>query len=337
LVTPKSAAVVLWILSVGQLILPLLTAMPVTLKTERPFPVKEASVRRLSDLASGTQVYVPEGHYDDFDTVWSKWMALFSFRRSKKCTYRESLAKLALASGLRLTGSLSISYPKQKIHDIMEFKKSFKVKHADNLVPQSQGWELRALKKFNELARVHLNRLQFIMLLKPALQMNLQITMLIIAGLEKDWKLKFVRDAIAIYKGDIIPSAGCIFIVSLFFTFMTELYDVCTIIWIFWSVRSKVEPKLRQVASSGAAYAVDYFVDNEDNNKTIKTISYSGNELQNAYESARRKVCKMICITLISTLLILYALLKWIMACKCDDGAWQIWSGCLPINQKSTE
>jgi len=333
LVTPASTSLVLWGLSVGQLILPLLTAMPIYLKPRNPFPIKEEAWNRNSvDIESSEDVFVPEDHYDDFDTVSSKWKALFSFRGSKKCTYRESVAKLALASGLRLTASLSISYPKQKIYDIMNFKQGYKVKHADNLEPQSQGWELRSLKEFTKLARVHLNRVQFIMLLKLALQMNLQITMFIIQGAEKNWQLKFVRDAaIAVTKGDIIPPAGCISIFSLFFTFMTELYDVWIIIRIFLSVRAQVRPKLEQVAGSGAAYAVDYFVDDLDRN--IKNISYSGNELQHEYESARRTVRRMICITLISTWLIFYALLKWIMSCLCEDGAWQFGSGCLPINQ----
>jgi len=350
--TPKSAAIVLWVLSTGQLILPLLTAVPMpgtansvlfptrkppVVPTALPTPQSSQGCKRLQPInyqrplrdvsLESAQLLeaqlleeedcVPEKYNHDFVTFGAWLLQTCTFRQSKRCTYRESVGKLALASGLRYTSSMSISYPKHWIDTIIRNKEGYKKK----LEPSNQGWELRALKEFEKLASVQVNRIGFIMLLKLALQMNLQITLNIIHNIQLGSRHVFDR----IFKGDI---AGHISIISLLVTFSTEFLDVILVIGIFFSVRKAVKEKLANVGSkAGDVYAVHDFV--SDDGRT-KHVSYSGHDLLDAYEIARWKVCKMICITLFSTWLIGYALLKWFFAMYCDDGAWELVTGCLP-------
>ena len=128
----------------------------------------------------------PESFYYDFDTCWSKLgrmvFEVWGFP-VYKCTYRESVANLALASGLRYTGSMSLSYPQQRIYEIIDLKEGYNVKTSKGeMEPMQNGWELRALKEFQKLARWQESHAFFIMVCKLGLQMNLQISYIIKIG-----------------------------------------------------------------------------------------------------------------------------------------------------------
>merc|ERR1719223_1763244 len=126
--------------------------------------------------------FKPEVYYRDFHTLWS---ITSCFRKRIKCTYRESVTMLALASGLRYTGSCSISYPKTLIYEIITFKRGYKRYIEDKgFEPTNKGWEMRSLKEFQKLSRTHLKRLIFLMACKLALQMNLQITLFLIKRIQ---------------------------------------------------------------------------------------------------------------------------------------------------------
>jgi len=276
---------------------------------------------------------VPEEYYYDFSTLWSWGQETISFRRSKKCAYRESVARFALASGLRYTGAMSISYPKHQINEIIKFRQGYKMQRDNILEPKQQGWELRSIKELQKLARVHLSRIHFIMLVKLACQTNLQMTVIIIQRIQND-RLRVFPDRV--FRGDIVPSdtAGGISIMSLLFTFGTEMHDFISVVCIFLLVRKAVTETLKKVGSDGATYAVDDFI--SDESKIIERIKYSGTDLQNSYESARKKVCQMLFMTIISMWLIGYALLKWCMALTCEYGAWELQTGCLQLKGKAS-
>jgi len=199
-ITPKSVAIFLWCLSTLQLILPLMTSVPWPgSNSNYPFPTRNAVdaeaqsaelfIKHGRQGKQNKRGFVPESFYNDFSTVWSKLVVgvleVWGFS-SFVCTYRESVANLALASGLQYTGSMSISYPRQSINQIMEFQEGYTVKTKEGLLdPMPMGWELRALTEFQKLARTHCKRVVYIMFCKLALQLNLQITFFMILRIQQ--------------------------------------------------------------------------------------------------------------------------------------------------------
>jgi len=237
-----------------------------------------------------------------------------------------SVGKLALASGLRYTASMSISYPRHRIEEIIEFTQGFKSRTDHGLEPLSQGWELRSINEFQKLARVLLDRVVIIMLLKLAFQMNLQFTFVIIRRI-----MQKRPGGTLLLHGGIVTSdlAGVASILSLLFTFGVELCDVFSIIHIFWTVRTAVMPAMRGLGKAdwNKLYAVDHFI--SDDKKEDAKIKYSRQDLWDEYAIARRFVVRIVCFTLFSMWLIGYALLKCVAAYICESGAWQWWEGCL--------
>jgi len=140
-------------------------------------------------------VFVQEMFSYEFRTCWSKLSQMvfevWGFPVCK-CTCRKSVANLALASGLRYTGSLSISYTQQRIYEIIEFKEGYNVKTSKGMEPLPFGWELQALKEFLKLARRHESRFFFIMMCKHALKMNLQISYIVIFRMKQKVERCFV-------------------------------------------------------------------------------------------------------------------------------------------------
>jgi len=331
-ITPKSFAVSFWCLSLVQLILPWMTSVRWPGSGTLCFPTRNATGATVTDTAelvikeghSGKQEerpYLPETYYNDFHTLWSKlvhqFLELWNFQ-VVTCTYRESISHLALASGLRYLGSVSLSYPTHRINEIIDFKEGYSMKVDKGLELLPPGWEMRALKEFQKLARCHCRRLIFIMFCKLALQMNLQITFFIIIRIQEKrsglWDLT-LNNVIAM-----------ISIWSLLLSFTLELFDVMGITVAFFRVDKAVKPTFLKVGQSSKAFAFDDFKA-EDNSD--QRIIYSGKDLKQEYYAAWRLFLRMILIIILSTWLIGYALLKAFCSVSCEHGAWEMWSGCL--------
>jgi len=275
--------------------------------------------------------FVPETFYNDFSTVWTQFVVwgleVWGFP-IVKCTYRESVANLALASGLRYTGSMWLSYPRQRIDEIIKFQEGYTVKKANGeLEPLPQGWELRAVKECRKLARCHRNRVFFILLCKFALQVNLQITFIIIKRIhQKRLNVLGLNNVV-----------GIIALASLLLTLGVEILDIIGIAGIFFRMRSAVIGTILTVGKSSKVYAAnDFIVDEED--ASIQSIIHSGKDLKAEYYITVRFILAMFMITFFSMWLIGYALLKAACSVKCEHGAWEFSSGCLnPMSKKESE
>jgi len=342
--TPKVLGIFIWCLSTLQLILPLMKSVPwpgsqkSSRKNGLRFPTRRAGDARAAESEESEDVifvkhggvgqdeetpFVPESFYYDFDTCWSKLVGnvfeVWGFP-AYKCTYRESVAHLALASGLRYTGAMSLSYPKQRIYEIIQLKEGYSIKTPKGLEPLPQGWQLRALKEFQKLAWWQESRAFFIMVCKLAFQMNLQISYIIIFRILHDDITKMT---------DTMTVTGCISIMSLLFTFTLELLDVFAMIVICWHVRSSVREAVFKLGSSSKPFALEDFQDDDGqqdedederpNDERTNRKLYSGRDVKAEYYIAMRSFWRLIGLTIFSTWLIFYALLKFFCAMRCES------------------
>jgi len=318
------------------LIKPLLAAVPLE-QRRNVFPARDAaclrvnpsSPRKLVKACEEVRDFVPEEYCHDFMTYWSTigqdlfemWGFIFN-----KSTYRESIANLALASGLRYTGSMSISHPTQRIQEIIEAEQGYTVDTGSGLNPLPQGWEMRALQEFQFLGNTHLNRITFVMLYKLAFQMNLQITYIIISRINLKWQDQSATG---------VSALGLMAVMSILYTFCTELYDVYGVASIFRKVRNArsgaetVKQKAFRLGTNNKPYAIK---DVYDEDGTLVRRIYSGNDLKQTYFAAARTFWKLVLMTSFCVWLILYALLKFFFTFYCPSGAWQLHAGCLRLH-----
>jgi len=340
IMTPAHLATIFLFLSFGQLLQPLIAGVPLCTFSSRGdkglFPARSRSSLKLEEqndkeaqeaiLKEKCPKQVKQGFFLDFDTLWSTlWRCL----GAKKCTYRESVAMLAQASGLRYVGSPTISYPRKLIEDIIGFQRGYKIRIDDGYEAMTQGWEMRALKEFVKLGRTHVLRLFFIMFLKLALQMNLQISLFIMDRMRTEQEIFFQK--VWNRRIDLSEVAGLVSIASLAFTFCTELLDVGLILDTFYKVCQAVHKRVHACKDSckdgKQHYAFDDFITMD---KSHERIEYTAKHLKEEYRFAWSIVCWIVLIVLVSTWLIGYALTKFFMACYCEYGAWSFASGCLP-------
>jgi len=347
--TPKLVAILLWFLSTTQLILPLMFSARLPGSARSPFPTRNADEAHVTESAEivikqerqgqqedetdlleegkgNAQAFEPELFSFDFSTCWStlvkKGLELWGFH-AKECTYRESVADLALASGLRYTGSMALSYPTRRIHEIIKFQEGYNLITKYGLEPAPQGWELRSLMEFLKLARCYGSRVFFIMFCKLALQMNLQITFIVILRVQQQRR---------VFQGDMesITVMEVISIASLFLTFCEELLNAIWLIRTFCCVIRAVRTTVLQVGDSSKAYAHNDFFVHEKGEKSEQRVIYSGKDLKAEYYMAVRYFLKIMLIIILSAWLVGYAILKVTCAEVCKHGAWAWESGCLP-------
>jgi len=185
---------------------------------------------------------------------------------------------------------------------------------------------MRALQEFQKLVRTHLNRVTFIMLYKLALQMNLQLTFIII------WRIQQSQSNVSALPEvlqDIIniDAVGFFSIASLSLTFGLELFDVICVVLTFWKVRRAVKGEVTKLGNSGSVYATHDFITDED--KSLGRTVHSGRDLKADYYTAWRTFCRMLLITSICMWLIGYAVVKFVFAELCPHRAWSYAHGCL--------
>jgi len=348
--TPKTTAILLWVLSTFQLLQPLVVGTPWDSKDDQeessrrllraqgysPFPAREQYVLLLQENNGSENQFCPkkssQGFYHDFLTYWGRLCQVLG-SKPRKYTFRESVAMMAIASGLRYIGSTSISYPQALIKEITKYQRGYKIytevgQGQFAYEPMSQGWEMKSLKEFQKLSRTFLRRMTYIMLFKLGAQMNLQITLFVIANMRM-----YDKSFITVLKSGEMSSsevssaaAGIVSIMSLMITFMTELYDSILILQIFFLLRALVQEKVTNIGAD-EHYAYDDF--ESDKTKQNQRVPYDGNALKEEYNSARCDAILMVVFILFCTFLVGYALLKFVASSLCEYGAWELASGCL--------
>jgi len=330
-VTPAGLAIVLWLLSLGQLLQPLAAGTPWGEKRAKPrFPARGKVRARPEEGSDAFEILCPkeiaQGFFQDFHTPLGKVCQALGSKLSRKCTYRQSVAMLAFASGLRYVGSPSISYPRQLIKDIIDFRRGYKIRTDVGYEAMLQGWEMRALKEFLQLSRQHFHRLNYVMFLKLALQMNLQISVFIMDRMRRD-KENFLEQ---ISRGEIDSRevASLVSIASLIVTFIVECIDAVLILLTFRTTHKAVKEKVQSIGKEDH-YAYDDFNAGDGSGDGDQRVEYTGRDLKAEYYWAWIEVCRMLVMIIICVWLIGYALSKFAAACYCKDGAWELSTGCL--------
>jgi len=229
-----------------------------------------------------------------------------------RCTYRESIADLAFAAGLRYTGSMSLTYPKQRITEIIRFQDGYTVQTKNGLEPMPLGWELRDVKEFRKLSRCHRNRIIF-MFCKLALQTNLQITFIIIRRIR--------QIQLELHPWNQNTVMGLFSVGTLLLSFGVELFDIAGLVCSFWQVREAVKSTVQQVGDSSKVYAKEGFIVDED--ESVQAVIHSGKDLKTEYYGALRAFVHLVVGTIFSTWLIAYAFQKVICSVACEHGAWE--------------
>jgi len=181
----------------------------------------------------------------------------------------------------------------------------------------NQGWEMRSLQEFHKLAKTHLNRVLFLIVFKLALQMNLQITFIIIQ------RVQILEHE---HNTTHINIVGVISIMSLLLTCGSELSDVRGVARIFVRVKNEVKATAFRLGNRSDPYAYSDF---RDENQNIQRIIFSGKDLKEQYYCAARTFWKIILLIIFCMWLTGYALLKLFMAFLCPHGAWALDPGCL--------
>jgi len=148
-------------------------------------------------------------------------------------TLREGVTLMALASGMRYTGSMSLSYPAAMIERIRDEQIGFKTKAVQDSKTRWQqtkhGWEYLCVKEVEKLHNVHIKRVCFILLFKYALQMNVQVTLFIIKGTDNHVEFNVFG------AGGELLSLG-----AMMLGILSELYDTQMLCTTFWQVRESV-------------------------------------------------------------------------------------------------
>jgi len=297
--------------------------------------------------------FVPETYILEFETwrgkIVNTFFEVWGFSVHKG-TFRESIANLALASGLRFTGSMSLSYSKRRILDIINNKEGFTQETVDGCLGHSiDGWEMRALQELQYFGMCHYRRIIFIMLFKLSLQVNVQISCFVITRIN----LKRQHEGDSWEMTKIVVRAVFVCMIMLY-TFFTELYDVWGFLDIFKQVKNAktgekqtvegkwekqtIEGKSVDLRDSNKIYAIQQFwetqktQDTKEKDKILLTCEYTGKQLRQDFLAAKRIWYKIIFLTVLCVGMFFYALLKFAMSFLiCQSGAWQLASNCLNL------
>jgi len=232
-------------------------------------------------------------------------------------TLREGVNLMALASGMRYTGSMSLSYPAAMIERIRDEKIGFKMK----VVQDSQtrweqtkhGWEFRCLKELEKLHCIHIKRVWFILLFKYACQMNVQVTLFIIKGSDQQAAFN-VFGAF----GELL-SLG-----AMMLGIVSELYDMFMLCTTFWEIRDSVLACTNGKEDS-EAYASHFYLKRGKPKEETLTIA----DLNFQYTRIGCNTISLVLVAAFAMFLIGYEALKFFFFWYCPDHLWQLANGCL--------
>jgi len=234
----------------------------------------------------------------------------------------EKLFMLATASGLKYTGAFALSYPLKRIADVQDNKRGFQVLTPHGLDVMQTGWELRCLMAFRNLQRNVVTRMFSKLLLKNALQMNLQITLFNVsraASEEASFHLSTVQDWVEVLN-----------IVGLWMTTLSEVIDAVILAWRFRDLRLAVVTVVNSIKHD-EIYAQPY----SGTDPFQRRVAYTGQDLKDLYGNIWWSVVRMIVMVSVSMVMIIYAVVKFLFSVSCESGLWQEHVGCLnpvPVN-----
>jgi hypothetical protein len=234
----------------------------------------------------------------------------------------EKLFMLATASGLKYTGGFALSYPLKRIADIRDNKRGFQVVTPHGLDVMQTGWELRCLMAFRNLQRNVVTRMFSKLLLKNALQMNLQITLFNVsraASEEASFHLSTVQDWVEVLN-----------IVGLWMTTLSEVIDAVILAREFRHISRAVVRTVRKIKPD-EIYAQPY----PGADPFQRREAYTGQDLKDLYGNIWWSVVRMIVLVSVSMVMIIYAVVKFLFSVSCESGLWQEHAGCLnpvPVN-----
>mmetsp|Transcript_89427 Transcript_89427/g.172076 ORF Transcript_89427/g.172076 Transcript_89427/m.172076 type:complete len:301 (+) Transcript_89427:1-903(+) len=229
----------------------------------------------------------------------------------------EKLFMLAVASGLKCIGGFSLAYPLKRVALIREEKRGFQVMTPQGLDIMQEGWEMRSLMSFRSLQHCVVTRMFFVLFLKQAVQMNLQITLFnagrAAAQEEASFQLTSFQDWVETLS-----------IVGLLVTTLAEIVDAIILAWAFLQLRKDVVGKVDSIGHDEI-----YANPHNDGTNYLKRESFTGKDLKELYRATKQSVVKMLMLVSCSIFLILYAVVKFRFAFSCESGLWQYSVGCL--------
>jgi len=320
------SVILLWGLSTLQLILPGLTAVIVSPKGANK---------------GGMKGMLPDV-YKPIDTRSYK----FHCGSLLSGGHADGVTLMALASGMRYTGSVSISYPLAKINRIKNEQIGFMIKQEDGKWEQSpHGWRFRCVRELEKVYEVQLKRLWFILVFKYAGQMNVQVTLWVLKGTIQNKGLNYFA------AGGQLLSLG-----AMMLGIASELFDLRKLLTTFWDVRSCVcdclkkkdeedkrnkeeaEKKKKEggeqnkdgneqkVGSRQDLLARHFFKIGDDNHEE-EPLTYA--DLNRHYYRILRPTVFVVLVTLFAMWLIGYQMLKFMNFFICPDHVWSWNTGCL--------
>jgi len=231
----------------------------------------------------------------------------------------EGVTLMALASGMKYTGAVSLSYPLATIKRIKREKEGFmlKTEHEGSQVwEQTQhGWQFRCVKELQKLYSVQVKRLWFILVFKYSFQMNVQVTLFILKG--------------TLFEGNELnyfaAFAQLVSLGAMTLGIMSELIDLKILLSNFLDIRSSVLECLKGEMRARHFFKGDDGCDQEE--------TLTGQDLQFEY---RRVFCTTVGIVLVMVFcmwLIGYQMLKFLNFWRCPDHVWSWENGCLALDE----
>jgi len=283
------------------------------------------------------------------------------FKSMLSGTLAEGVTLMALASGMRYTGAVSLSYPLAMIKQIKDKQIGFMIKteaEGSQVWEQTKhGWEFRCVKELEKLYTVQAKRLWFLLFFKYSWQMNVQVTLFILKGTLADSE-KFNYAAAF---GELL-SIG-----AMSLGIASELWDLKTLLWTFWDIRSSVlecfkkkeeddkkneeDKKKKEEEQNNNNVQNDSIVDaqkdvindgkedmlarhfykDQHGKDQEETITFA--DLNYEYYRILATTVGVVLVTAFSMYLIAYEMLKFANFWRCPDGIWQWSSGCLKNSQ----
>jgi hypothetical protein len=250
-------------------------------------------------------------------------------------TLSEGVTLMALASGMRYTGAVSLSYPLARLKRIKHQRIGFKIKtenEGSQVWEQTQhGWQFRCVKELQKLYSVQVKRLWFILVFKYSCQMNVQVTLFILKGALLDSEHFNYVDAF----GELLSLGAMTLGIA------SELFDLKTLLWTFWDVRSSVRECLQkredekkqnkdEAKSKEDMHARHCFKDkNGIDQEEVLTFA----DLKFEYYRILAATVFMVLVTAFAMWLIGYQMLKFLNFWICPDNIWSWQNGCLEVDK----
>jgi len=234
-------------------------------------------------------------------------------------TLSEGVTLMALASGMKYTGAVSLSYPLATIERIKHQRKGFaaKTEHEGSQVwEQTQhGWQFRCVKELQKLYSIQVKRLWFILVFKYSLQMNVQVTLFVLKGtLYESNEFNYVA-----------AFAELLSLAAMLLGIMSELLDLMILLSNFLDIRRSVLDCLEKEEMHARHFYKDD--DGEDQEEIL-----TSEDLQFEYRRVLFTTVSIVLVMVFAMWLIGYQMLKFLNFWRCPNHVWSWENGCLALD-----